>query len=85
MDNADLITRITRIAKTLGVSKYRVHFDFRIYSEEDGGPAWSVYATIPATDKRRVDRPLHGAGASPDEAEACLMESFERTKARGEI
>lgn len=85
MNNADLIERITRIAKTLGVSKYRVHFDFRLFSEEDGGPAWSVYATIPAADKRKVDRPVHGAGATLAEAEAGLMESFERAKARGDI
>ena len=85
MDDADLIARITRIAKTLGVSKYRVHFDFRIFSEEDGGPAWSVYATVPAADKRRVDRPLHGAGGTLEEAETSLTESFERAKSRGDL
>jgi hypothetical protein len=85
MENVALIERIARIAKTIGVSKYRVHFDFRIFSEEDGGPAWSIYATVPAVDKRKVDRPLHGAGASLEEAETGLMESFERAKARGDI
>jgi hypothetical protein len=84
MSDTTPIALIERLAARMGVSKHRINLDFRIYSEEDGGPSWSIYASIPQKDKRKVDRTLHAGGPTLDEAEIEMLETFRRMQERGE-
>jgi len=75
----ELLGVIERVAKRLGLkNRGRVRITFAVHSEEDGGPGWSIDATRPSTDKRKVDQPFHAGGSTLVEAEADFMEMLDR-------
>ncbi len=73
-----LAEQAARIAKAYGVSLGRIEFSYAFWPEEDGGPSWSVYVTVPSGDRRKTDPRHHDGGATIEEAADALIARADR-------